>query len=56
MTPAMERRERERLNTAIYRWYGLGGSYDRIIATADVVYATNVASLLDKFLPRKERD
>ena len=56
MTPAMQRRERKRLNTAIYRWYRLGGSYDRIIETADVIYATNVAALLDKFSPKKQQD
>ena len=43
MTPAMERREREKLNTAIYRWYRLGGGIEKILETADVIYATKVS-------------
>jgi hypothetical protein len=39
-TPAMEKREREKLRTAIQRWYMLGGRHDTIIEIAAWMYAT----------------
>jgi hypothetical protein len=42
MTPAREKREQEKLRTAIYRWHRLGGSLDRIIQIAEVMYAAKL--------------
>ena len=53
MTPAREELEQKKLSTAIYRGHGLGGSLDKIIDLADVIYATNVAAALDVLLPKK---
>ena len=42
MTPAQEKRENERLRTAIYRWYRLGGSSERVLLITEVIYATKL--------------
>ena len=55
MTSWREKLEREKLSAAIRRWCRVGGSYDRIIATADAIYATKVAAVLDKLLPKKQK-
>ena len=54
MTP-LHARSWNRRNSApaIYRGHGLGGSLDKIIDLADVIYATNVAAALDVLLPKK---
>jgi hypothetical protein len=44
----MEKREREKLRTAIYRWYRLGGSHETITEIADWLYATKSVSLPTK--------
>jgi hypothetical protein len=44
MTPAQEKREEEKLRTAIYRWYRLGGRLDTINEIAGWMYATKTAS------------
>ena len=48
MTPTREKREHERLRTAIYRWYRLGERHDIIIEIADWIYATKAVSLPTK--------
>jgi hypothetical protein len=54
MTPARERLEQRKLFRAIWRWYRLGGSLDKVIATADIIYATRVLAVLDR--PPTEED
>ena len=44
MTPKQEEREQKKLATAIWRWYRLGGRYDRIDEIASIIYATRAAS------------
>ena len=53
MTPARERLEQRKLGRAMWRWYRLGGSLDTVIATADVIYATKIATVFNKLLPKK---
>jgi hypothetical protein len=48
MTPAKERREEEKLTTAIRRWYRLGGKHDKILEIADQLHVTKAASLPEK--------
>ena len=51
MTPAKERLEEKRRRTAIWRWYRLGGRYDKILDFADLFYATKTTSLPKKSKP-----
>ena len=39
----------------MWRWYRLGGSLDKVIATADVIYATKIAAVLEKLLPKNDQ-
>jgi hypothetical protein len=53
MTPAREKREQEKLRTAIWRWYRLGGSPDRIIEITEWIYAYATKAVS---LPTKKSD
>jgi hypothetical protein len=53
MTPAREKREQEKLRRAIWRWYRLGGSPDRIIFLTEWIYSYATKSVS---LPTKKPD